>query len=58
MTSLRDCVAAGDVQICNALIVFVQVWTEQHIDRLDRSFAQFLREGKAPCGTGLFSIRQ
>jgi hemerythrin-like metal-binding protein len=58
MTSLRDCVGAGDVQICNALVLFVRVWTEQHIDGLDRSFAQFLREGKAPCGTGLFSIGQ
>ncbi len=58
MTSLRDCVGAGDVQICGALILFVQVWTEQHIDGLDRSFAQFLREGKASRGTGLFSIAQ
>jgi hemerythrin len=58
MTALRDCVGTGDVQICGALVLFVRVWTEQHIDGLDRCFAQFLHEGKAPCGTGLFSIRQ
>jgi hemerythrin len=58
MIALRDCVGAGDVQICNALILFVRVWTERHIDGLDRSFAHFLRERKAPCGTGLFSIGQ
>ena len=58
MTALRDCVGAGDVQICDALAVFMRVWTEQHIEGLDRSFARFLGEGKAPGATGLLSIGQ
>jgi hypothetical protein len=36
----------------------MRLWTEQHIERLDRSFAQFLREGKATRVTGLFSVGQ
>ena len=56
MTALRDCVGAGDAQICGALVLFVRVWTEKHIEGLDRSFAQFLHQGNAPCGTGLSSI--
>jgi hemerythrin len=55
MTALRDCVGAGDVQICNALVLFVRVWTEQHIEGLDRSFAQFLRGGKTACASGFFA---
>ena len=57
MTALRDCVAAGDVQICSALAVYMRLWTEQHIEGLDRTFAQFLHDGNGR-GSGLFSIAQ
>src|ERR1019366_5195723 len=58
MTGLRDGLGSGDVMLCDALALFVRLCTEQHIAGLDRSFAQFLHEGKAPCGSGLLSIGQ
>jgi hemerythrin len=58
MTGLRDGLASGGVQLCNALILFVRVWTEQHIAGLDRTFAQYLGDGKAGHGSGLFCAGQ
>jgi hemerythrin len=58
VTGLRDSVASGNVQICDALALFVRLWTEQHIAGLDAAFAQFLNGGKARCGSGLVSIAQ
>jgi hemerythrin-like metal-binding protein len=50
MTGLRDGLASGGVQLCDALVLFVRLWTEQHIAGPDRTFAQFLRDGQARCG--------
>src|ERR1035441_5437986 len=47
MTGLRDSVGSGDVQICGAPGLFVRLWTERHMAGPDRTFAQFLGEGKA-----------
>ena len=58
MSGLRDGLGSGDVMLCDALALLVRLWTEQHIAGPDRTFAQFLGDGKAPCGTGLFSIGQ
>ena len=58
MTGLRDGLGSGDVKVCNALALFVRLWTEQHIAGPDRTFAQFLGDGKAGCGSGLLSIGQ
>jgi hemerythrin-like metal-binding protein len=43
---LRDDLSAGSVQVCNALAVFVQVWTERHIAGPDAALAVYLREGR------------
>ena len=56
MTGLRDGLGSGGVKLCGALALFARLWTEQHIAGPDRTFAQFLREGKAHCGSGLSSI--
>ena len=58
MTGLRAGLGSGDVMLCGALALFVRLWTEQHIAGLDRTFAQFLGDGKAGCGSGLLSIGQ
>ena len=58
MTGLRDGLGSGDVKLCNALILFVRLWTEQHIAGPDRAFAQFLVDGKAGGGSGPFSVGQ
>jgi hemerythrin-like metal-binding protein len=58
MTELRNGLGSGDVHICNALVLFVRLWTEQHIAGPDKAFAQFLGNGKACPGSGLFSIGQ
>ena len=54
MTGLRDSVGTGEVQACGALVLFVRLWTEQHITGADHAFAEFLRNGNA--GAGLRSI--
>ena len=58
MTGLRDGLGSGGVQLCNALMLFARLWTEQHITGPDTAFAQFLHDGKAGCGSGLLSIGQ
>ena len=58
MTGLRDGLGSGDVMLCDALALFVRLWTEQHIAGPDRSFAEFLGDGEAGCGSGLLSIGQ
>jgi hemerythrin-like metal-binding protein len=56
MTGLRDGLGSGDVMLCDALSLFVRLWTEQHIAGPDRAFAQFLGDGEAGGGSGLLSI--
>jgi hemerythrin-like metal-binding protein len=53
MTGLRDGLGSGNIMLCNALALFVRLWTEQHIAGADRTFAQFLGDGKAGCGSDL-----
>jgi hemerythrin len=48
MNSLRDSLATGDVKVGGALVLFVRLWTEQHIKGPDLAFAQFLLSGKTP----------
>jgi hemerythrin-like metal-binding protein len=50
MTGLRDGLGSGGVQLCNALVLFVRLWAEQHIAGQDRTFAQFLGDGNARRG--------
>ena len=56
MTGLRDGLGSGDVALGGALALFVGLWTEQHIVGLDRTFAQFLRDGQARSALGSSSI--
>ena len=56
MTALRDGLGSGDVKLCDALALFVRLWTEQHIAGLDKTFAQFLTDGKAGCGSDLLPV--
>ena len=58
MVGLRDALGSGGVKLCDALALFVRLWTEQHIQGPDASFAGFLHEGKASRGAGLFAIGQ
>jgi hemerythrin-like metal-binding protein len=57
LRELRDALASGVVKLCDALVGFVQLWTEQHMNGPDRSFARFLNQ-KATCAPSLFSIPQ
>jgi hemerythrin-like metal-binding protein len=52
MTGLLDGLDSGGVQLCDALVLFVRLWAEQHIAGLDRTFAQFLGDGNARAGSG------
>jgi hemerythrin len=58
MVGLRDALGSGGVKLCDALSLFVRLWTEQHIQGPDASFARFLHEGKASRGAGLFAVGQ
>ena len=41
MAGLRDLVESGDVKMGGALVLFVRLWTEQHISGPDVAFAKF-----------------
>ena len=56
MIGLRDALGSGGVKLCDALALFVRLWTEQHIQGPDANFAQFLLDGKAGCPSGAPSI--
>jgi hemerythrin len=58
ISGLRAGLGSGRVKLCDALGLFMRLWTEQHITGEDLDFANFLHEGEDPCGTGLFSIGQ
>jgi hemerythrin len=58
MVGLRDALGSGGVKLCDALALFVRLWTEQHILGPDANFAQFLHGGGACCASGVFSIGQ
>jgi hemerythrin len=46
ISGLRDGVGSGVVALCDALVLFVRLWVEQHVARADTSFAQFLHDSK------------
>lgn len=50
MRELRDALGSGGVKLCDALVLFVRMWAEQHIKGPDASLAQFLHEGNAGSG--------
>ena len=52
LTGLRDGLGSGDVKICDALALFVRIWTEQHIAGPDRTFAHFLGDANPGRGAG------
>jgi hemerythrin len=40
---VREEVSSGKIGVCQPLLLFVQVWTEQHILQQDSEFAAFLK---------------
>src|SRR5947207_390542 len=44
ISGLRDDLGSGVVKLCDAILGFMRLWTEQHIAGPDRNFAQFLGE--------------
>lgn len=44
ISGLRDDLGSGIVKLCDAIVGFMGLWTEQHIAGPDRHFAQFLGE--------------
>jgi hemerythrin len=53
MSGLRDDIGSGVISRCDALAVFVRLWSEQHMAGPDTQFARFLDEEKARCGPNL-----
>jgi hemerythrin-like metal-binding protein len=56
MCGLRDDIGSGVVSRCDALAVFVRLWTEQHVAGPDTAFAHFLAGKKVRCGPGSFPL--
>ena len=46
---LRDDIGTGVISRCDALALFVRLWTEQHMAGLDLHYQDFLREKDAWC---------
>jgi hemerythrin-like metal-binding protein len=58
MSGLRDDIGSGVVNRCDALAVFVRLWSEQHMAGPDAHFARFLDEEKARNGANLYFAKQ
>ena len=50
MAELRDDLDQGAVNLCNALVTLVRLWTERHIFGPDTEFAGYLHENNARPG--------
>ena len=58
MHELRDDLGSGIVKLCEALIGFVRLWTEQHITGPDARFVRFLQDKRAGREPRIFPIAQ
>jgi hemerythrin-like metal-binding protein len=56
MSGFRDDLESGAIGLCQALVLFVRVWTEEHMMGLDRGFARFLKDGWANCALGSAAV--
>jgi hemerythrin-like metal-binding protein len=47
ISELRNDLASGVVRTCPTLVLFMRVWTEQHITGMDNGFLHFLQNKQA-----------